>query len=168
MPAAEFSSLISTALTLKELGVALVGERDRHKAAAIEADFTKRLLEIQTQLMQVLGAVVEKDQTINTLLDRVRKLEADKTERDRYRLTNVGTVGQFVAYELRPAVELQARADEPPHFLCQPCFDAGKKSVLRINHGNALCSVCKRNVTIGPTATVQPVRSHNPFSARDW
>lgn len=128
----DFSMLITTLGAAKDMAGALVGERDRQKAAVIEVNLTEKILQAQAQLAQVLAAVIEKDAAIRTLGERVRELEAAQNERARYQLARLGSVGNFFAYRLRAAAELGERADEPQHFLCQPCFDAGKKSVLRI------------------------------------
>lgn len=147
---AEISSLVSSLAHAKNLGSALLDERDRQKAAAIQIDLTNQIVQAQGQLSQVLGAIIEKDGAIQTLTQRVRELEAQQAEKARYRLAKVGTLGNFFAYELRPAAELVERSDEPPHFVCQPCFDAGKKSVLHQRDTIIKCYVCDNAAIINP------------------
>ena len=154
---AEISSLVSSLAHAKNLGSALLDERDRQKAAAIQIDLTNQIVQAQGQLSQVLGAIIDKDGAIQTLTQRVRELEAQQSEKARYRLAKVGTLGEFFAYELRPAAELVERSDEPAHFLCQPCFDAGKKSVLRKDYALLICSLCKTKVAVeGGSAPTAP------------
>lgn len=141
--------LLSTINAARELGSALIQERDRLKAAAIQVDLSEKLIQAQTQISEVLAAITSKDASIAALLERVRELENRQNEHARYLLAKVGILGDFFAYGLRPAAELSERADEPAHFICQPCFDAGKKSVLRIAGATASCSLCNTHVQIG-------------------
>ena len=123
----DVSTLVASISAAAELAKLLVNERDRQKAAAIESQLTDKITQAQIQLSQVLGAVIEKDGRIQVLTERVRELEAEQSEKQRYRLAKLGAVGDFFAYELRPAAELVERSDEPPHFICQPCFDIRKQ-----------------------------------------
>ncbi|MEN9375982.1 MAG: hypothetical protein RL710_1139 [Pseudomonadota bacterium] len=152
----DISLLLSSISGSIELGGLLVNERDRQKAAAIQSDLTEKLIQAQTQVSHVLAAIIEKDGLIQTLTQRNRELEASQSDRARYQLAKLGTVGDFFAYQLRAPGELGDRRDEPTHFLCQPCFDAGKKSVLLVGKYTALCSLCKTsfNVAIRPAVSV--------------
>ena len=164
------SLLISSVSSAVELGKLLVNERDRQKAAAIQTDLTDKLIQAQAQVSQVLGAIIEKDGRIQALVERVRELEAQQSERARYQLAKLGTLGDVFAYELRPAAELVERRDEPPHFLCQPCLDGGKKSVLRLQGNIAYCSLCKVGLHTAASSktTARAVRSSTPWGRRDW
>lgn len=144
----DISLLLTSISGSIELGNLLVNERDRHKAAAIQIDLTEKLIQAQVQVSQVLAAIIEKDGLIQALTQRNRELEASQTDRARYQLAKLGTVGDFFAYQLRTPSELGDRSDEPAHFLCQPCFDAGKKSVLLVGKYTALCSVCKTSISV--------------------
>ncbi len=163
------SLLVSSINGAVELGKLWLNERDRHKAAAIQSDLTDKLLQAQAQVSQVLSAIIEKDGLVQTLAERVRELEAQQSERARYQLAKLGTVGDVFAYQLRPAAELVERSDEPSHFLCQPCFDGGKKSVLRIQGTIAYCSLCNVSIHIKPIKPT-PKRQviDTGFRRRDW
>lgn len=160
----DIASLVSGLSTALSLVPALVQERDRHKAAAIERDLTDRILQTQAKLAEVLSTIIEKEGTIQALTERLRVLESDQREKARYRLAKVGTLGDFFAYQLRSAAELPERSDEPEHFLCQPCFDAGKKGVLRLNTYTAVCPLCKTTVVTANRPPIPPARSE--FSRR--
>lgn len=140
---AEASAALSSLTAIKQLAGLLVDERDRQKAAAIQIDLTNQC-------------------------EQLRVLEAKQSEQDRYRLAEVGTVGKFFAYALRPPSELAERADEVPHFLCQPCFSSDKKGVLRFLGLYATCPICKTSTQIkpAPPATLLPHR--NAGIRRDW
>lgn len=142
---------VATSLTvLKELGGLLLHERDRQKAATIHIQFTEKLIEAQAQLLQVLGAVTEQQRQIPVLEQRIRELEAGRAEKERYELAVVGVGGEFFAYRLRRPGELLERVDEVPHFVCQPCFEAGNKVLLCGNGGGYWwCPVCKHGGQVG-------------------
>lgn len=137
---------------LKDMGSALLNERDRQKAAAIHVQFTEKLIDTQTQLMEVLSAVIEQQRNIPVLEQRIRELEAERAEKQRYVLAKLGSGREFFVYRLRDAGELQERTDEIPHTVCQPCFEAGKKIVLVGNgEGYWNCPVCKHGAQVAPT-----------------
>lgn len=149
----DIPALLSSANALAHLGGLLVKERDSQKAAAIQIDFTNKLMEMQAKLSELLGTVIEQQRLIPTLEQRIRELQAQATEKSRYVLAKVGIEREFFAYRLRPAAELEERSDEVEHLLCQPCFDAGKKAVL-IGNGEGFwhCPLCKTGVSAGPAA----------------
>lgn len=156
---AELASTVTLLGGVKDLAGALINERDSQKAAALKIDLTEKVINAQAQLLQVHSAVIEKDGLVQTLTERIRKLEADKAERDRYKLAVLGTEGQFLAYRLREPAELAERADEPPHFLCQTCFDIeSKKSVLIHNgDGHWRCHACGKGVQASPRRPLPPI-----------
>lgn len=152
----EFTSGIAALSALKDLGGAWVGERDRQKAAAIEVEFTNKLLEAQTHLAQLLGTVISQQGHIGALEKRIRDMEAAQAEKERYVLAKVGSSREFFAYRLRDEAELKERTDEVAHFACQPCFETGKKVVLVGNGaGYWNCPVCKHGAQVTPS---EPLR----------
>jgi len=147
----DISTILSALTSAREWAGLIADERDRQKLATIQINLTNQIIEAQVKLSQVLASVIEKDALIQSLTERCRKLEADQTQKARYQLAKLGTGRQFFAYQLRPAAELLENQGEIPHFLCQPCFDAGKKSVLVHNgYGYWLCSLCKVGYQVEP------------------
>lgn len=146
------SAWISSLSGAAELVRLLVNERDRQKAAAIEIQLSEKILQAQAQALQVFEAIAAKDRAISALTERVGQLEARQSEKARYRLAKLSTSGDFFAYQLRPPGELEERADEDPHFVCQPCFDAGKRVVLSSNgDGYWWCPACKHGAQTEPS-----------------
>ena len=141
--------ILSSLNSAQALAGALFEERDRQKAATIQFQLTEKIIQAQAKLSEVLGAVIEKDRAISALMERNRELEAAERERARYELAKLGSIGDFLAYRLRPVAELTERLNEPAHFTCQPCLDAGKKSVLHVTSTRAFCSLCQTNTQIG-------------------
>lgn len=143
--------LISSLAGAREAVGMLINERDRQKAAAIQIDLSEKLLQAQALLAEVLGAVISKDAAIGALTERNRQLEAAQSEKARYELAELSVGGHLFAYRLRAAAELSERANEPPHFVCQPCFEGGKKGVLIAGEtwGSRtwICPMCKVEIT---------------------
>lgn len=140
----DFSTGLASFSAMSDLFALLVNERDRQKATAIQVEFTNKLIEAQTHLSQLQGTVIEQQRLIASLEQRVRDMSAREAEKERYVLSKVGSHREFFAYRLRGAAELVERADEIDHFLCQPCFDSGKKVVLSGNgEGYWECPVCR-------------------------
>lgn len=148
----DLPTIITSLATAHTLVGALLNERDSQKAAAIKIELTEKITAAQIQLSQVLAAIIEKDALVHRLTERNRELEAAQREKERYRLTRVGSLGEAFAYQLRPVAELRERNDEPSHFVCQPCFDAGKKAVLTMQGAYARCPLCNTMIAIGSPA----------------
>jgi len=149
--------LISSLAAAKDMAALLVDERDRQKAVAIQIQLTEKILQAQAQLAEVLGAVIEKDAATVRLAERCRELEAAQSEKARYQLAELMPGGHVFAYRLRARRELTERQDEVPHFLCQPCFDGGHKSVLAkadsMGRWVYSCRLCKCKWSAGPSNT---------------
>ena len=144
----ELSQLIPVGGAIKEIAAALVQERDREKLAALKIELTDKILDLQTKLLEVQSAVILERETLRTAQERLREMEGSEREKARYELAKLGAVGDFFAYRLRPQSELVERASEPTHFVCQPCFDAGKKSVLLVSTGESFCPACRLKVAL--------------------
>ena len=127
----------------------LVNERDRQKVAAIQIDLTQKIMDAQTQFLQMQGTVIEQQRAIAVLEERLRELQSKTAEKERYVLAKLGTEGQFFVYRPRPVAELEQGSAEVEHFICQPCFEAGKKVVLTGNgSGYWWCTVCKHGAQV--------------------
>lgn len=152
----DISTGLASFSALSEMVGLLVNERDRQKAAVIQIEFTNKLLEAQTHLSQLQGTVIEQQRLVSALEQRIRDMTAREAEKERYALAKVGAEREFFAYRLRAAAELVERADEVSHFLCQPCFDAGKKAVL-VGNGDGYweCPVCKFGAQAEPARPIQ-------------
>ena len=86
----------------------------------------------------------------------LRNLRDRSAEKDKYKIVNVGDHGAYVYAPKRDAMP-----GVTPHWLCQPCFDASKKSLLQfratvpgdgMRNGIALwgCPVCNESVEARP------------------
>jgi len=99
--------------------------RDEAKINAALADINQKHLDLSMaalQLAEKLGSL----QSTNAELQReIAELRSAKSERERYVLHEV-TAGAF-CYRANPGKS----GTEPEHYLCQPCYDQGIKSVMR-------------------------------------
>lgn len=141
----DISLLISTITGAKQLADALIGERDRQKAATIQIDLTEKIAQAQLQLLEVIGTLATQGDELRVVSKRLGELESNERERERYQLAELTPGRGAFAYRLRPAAELIERQDEPAHFVCQPCLDIRRhKVVLHVNPGGAIvCPACK-------------------------
>jgi hypothetical protein len=122
----------------------------------------EKLIQLQSQLAEIQNAVIEQNGLIEVYRKRISELESHERERLRYELCKLGTIGDFMAYRMRPSAELTERVDEPPHFLCQPCFDAGKKVVLKGNGDNFWkCPVCGNGAQVGVSVVAEKAAAFN-------
>ena len=157
----DVSTGIASLRGLVEISGLLVNERDRQKAAAIQIEFTNKVIEAQTHLLELLGTVIDQQRQIGALEQRCSDMAAAQAEKQRYVLAKVGTEREFFAYRLRASAELVERADEVEHFACQPCLEGGKKVVLSGNgDGYWECPVCKHGAQAGPATPIQHVTRH--------
>jgi hypothetical protein len=160
----DFSLLISSLAAAREMAGLLIAERDREKAAAIKVELTEKIAQAQIQLLEVVGLAASQGEALHVARERIRELEADQRERERYQLVEVVPGRGVFAYRLRPAAELTERADEPVHFLCQPCRAGGITSVLqRSTNGFFLnCSMDgahRIRIADDPPIHVEPMQS---------
>ncbi|MCL6378674.1 hypothetical protein EXT57_15115 [Pectobacterium brasiliense] len=152
----DIGALVTTFTAIRQIGSALIDERDRQKLAALQIDLTNKLMEVQSQFLELHGTVIDQQRLIPVLEQRIRELEASHAEKARYRLTKLGSQREFFVYALRPDAESSEGVSEVEHFLCQPCFDAGKKVVLSGNgDGFWQCPICKHGAQVEPTTPVR-------------
>lgn len=125
-------------------------------------------------MLQQLGAAQQSVLTLTAQLfelqnkyletaEELGKLKKALADRDSYSLFEI-TKGTF-AYRVNIAPEQsgasEPRSTEPVHYVCQPCFDKGIKSVLqRGNDGwwqyTLDCSVCGRKLGTGESVPRSP------------
>ena len=151
---------------IKEVGGFTINERDRLKLAAIQIDLTDKIMQAQAELIKVHDAIASKSILLRAAQERISEMEGKLHERGRYELAKLGTVGNFFAYKLLAPSELTERTNEPEHYLCQPCFDAEKKSVLHVGKFSCVCHLCKGTANIAAL----PVRNNRiaSFTGREW
>lgn len=123
----------------------LLDVRDTQKLSTVQSQLTERILHAQAHVADLLSVLMEKTVLCAKLEERVRELEGEKLERLRYELAEIASGGDL-AYRLKPSGALTERPSEPPHFICQRCFDQGVKIVLQKSNAwgteTFTCSAC--------------------------
>ncbi len=84
--------------------------------------------------------------------DEIRVLKAKADERDAYTLAELRT-GAY-AYARK---KTDGGNDQEPPYLCQPCYDKGVKSVLRLSAGNGEHGVWRCPCDKDHLISMQPV-----------
>ncbi|WP_234192674.1 hypothetical protein [Pseudacidovorax sp. NFM-22] len=164
----DIGALASSLTGTLTIAKAIASERDAIKLAELRTQLGEKIIESQGKLLEAQSSIQDQLATISLLRKEIDQLRAERNERQRYDLAAVGEFGNFFAYKLRPASELVDRATEPQHFLCQPCFDGGRKSVLLLN-SHSYCSICKQTVQIKRSPPAPPNRSRVARGiSRDW
>ncbi|MDD5297645.1 MAG: hypothetical protein PHU46_12100 [Rhodocyclaceae bacterium] len=143
-------SLINGAFTslklAKDIGLAAMELRDWNKMASEIAKMNTELFKAHDALFGLQRTLFELDGNYRDTARELDKAQEALAERGRYALFEIG-LGQFVYRVELPEL---GRNDggpaivEPTHYLCQPCFDAGRKMVLRLylNAADGPVAVC--------------------------
>jgi hypothetical protein len=148
-------SLISAAVNslriAKDIGSAAIELRDFNQMSAEFSKMNGELLKAQDALFAHNASLLELHGKYADVCDELRKMKDALNERGRYTLFEIGA-GKF-AYRLKVPGKGEASvmpgADEPMHYLCQPCFDAGRKMVLHLypdaaDGPGAMCPKCAK------------------------
>ena len=122
------------------------------------AKFGSAIIELQAQILAAQhGALAAQEreatmaEEIRRLKEKMAKLEAWDTEKQRYQLTDFG--GGTFAYLLKPDVG----SSEPEHRICPACYQKGEKSILQFLHivstkqEKFTCPCCKTEFYFGAT-----------------
>lgn len=123
---------LRTAFDLVKLGVAA---RDDAKIRDALSAMAERLADANFAALEASERVMAQSALIDDLKTQLRDAQQRVREREDYVLQEVRP-GAFV-YAFRPKQRAGEAAQPgndhvaPPHYLCQVCFDDGKKSVLQ-------------------------------------
>lgn len=146
-------SLLTAALTgIKtsyEMGVAAVGLRDANKIASAVSQINDQLLKDRENLILFSEKLMVMKEQLMHAQEENRELKAAAKERSNYALVKLAS-GNFV---LQSKVDVNEASTEPMHYVCQPCFDFGRKAVLQpyqiyVTSDMLRCPLCKDIVKI--------------------
>ncbi len=149
---ASMAALAGTLKTCYDLGNAAIGLNDSNKLSTAIAQMNKQLLEAQHSLFVLSGQAFALQQQLVQSEEQKRKLEASLEERDRYVLFEVGREQFVYRFKVEQEVAAGPGISQPAHYICQPCFDNGRKVVLRFFDSSTFgphytCSVCQAEVS---------------------
>lgn len=152
----------------KNIAQTMIGLRD---AAA----FQQKMIEFQNAILEAQDRAFAANDERAALIDKVGKLEAQvakleawETEKKRYQLESMPP-GVFVL-TLKP----EMANGEPPHHICQTCYQRGKKSILHSDEpGNGIyhlsCNECGSKLQVGNyRAPKIDYGDHNPGGPNSW
>lgn len=125
----DIASAISGATAMLGIAKGAIAARDDFKAQQALGDVQTKLLEITTAALALSQTNIALTDEIRLLKDEAHNSQMKARERERYLITELGT-GTY-AYKSQPAEE---GTSEPLHYLCQPCYDKGVKTILRIQN----------------------------------
>ena len=118
------------------------------KASAKAVEMNTVILTAQRHAIAAQAREMEMTHRIRQLEEEVVQLKDWDVQKENYGLKCL--TGTAFAYTMKDGVE----TSEPPHWLCQPCFENAKKSVLqirkRVESGFGVwgCSVCGAEVRV--------------------
>ena len=142
---------VMTSLSLAKEGVsAAIGLRDFNASAAALAGVNDQLLKAQEGLFVYGARLAELQGKLAEANEELTELKRVRAERDNYALFELRE-GIFV-YQRKPSAnpsEGSRDAVEPTHYLCQGCFDQGKKFVLQLQNKHWCCSNCNTRLWNG-------------------
>lgn len=136
------SGVITSINAIKEITKAGIAVRDFNLTAAEISKINGELLKSQDLLFKHNAELLTIQQELFEKDRRIRELEASMSDRDAYFLD-----------QLVPNVWVYKSKTNPPHHLCQPCYDAGKKSILQsgfLPHRapGYICQICKSTISL--------------------
>lgn len=164
------ASLTSAISAARDIAQGAIGMRDVVLVNEATTRLLQRLLEAQNALLAHNTALLQLQNEQFEAREEIRKLQEAARERGRYTLFEL--VPGHLAYRVNIAPEQSGSSEpgstEPMHYVCQGCFDQGRKAVLRISQYVAHCPLCKSNIRLGerPTETGPSIFSN--WGGRDW
>lgn len=125
----DIAAAISSTATMLGLAKSAIAARDESKAQQAITEVQLKLLEVSNAALSLSQTNIALTDEIRTLKDKARQLEMKASERDGYTLTEAcpGTYAYKSSHD-------QDAGNTKSHYLCQPCYDKGVKSVLRFLH----------------------------------
>jgi hypothetical protein len=122
----EINSALIGVKSLIDLAKAALDARDDAKVKDALISMQDRLYEATSAALSAQEKVAALQDTATKLKDDLREIQAQVHEKERYPLAEVRP-GAY-AYAYHPVDDGKT---EPAHYLCQNCYDAKIKSVLR-------------------------------------
>lgn len=128
----DIASAISLTSGLLGAAKTAIAARDEAKAQQAIADVQMKLLDVSTAALSLIQTNISLTDEIRLLKDENKQLQMKASEREGYTLSEISS-GVY-AYKSKPSEE---GTDPPLHYMCQPCYDKGVKSVLRLHRHDA-------------------------------
>lgn len=131
-------SLINTAFTAlraaKDISTAAIELRDWNQMVGEMTKINGELLKAQDALFTHNANLLELQHEMAQMVNDLRLAKEALAERGRYSLFEIGRGKLVYRFNVVQSESegAEAIAKQPIHYLCQPCFDLGRKMVLRL------------------------------------
>lgn len=141
----------------REIGKAAVGIRDFNQLATVVAQLNEQILKAQDSLFAHNTQLFALQQENFDLTGKLARAEEKLADRGRYTLVEISdrTFVMGLNKRIEATAHDTAHGLELEHYLCQPCFDKGIKSVLQKSsfYGaiSLECTICKERFSTGQT-----------------
>lgn len=122
----DFSTAISSALGMVQIADAALKARDSTKASQAISEIQLKLVELSMSALTVTEKNMSLANEVRSLQDELNELKRKASDWDKYTLAEV-CIGVH-AYQPK---KYGTDSGIPFHYLCQPCYDKGIKSMLR-------------------------------------
>ena len=147
----EIGAAMSGLQATKDIVKGMTIIRDAAALNTVKVHLQSSILDAQEQLFAALEKQAAMSARVVELEQEVMRLKDWSAERETYQLAQVYT-GAYV-YMRKAGME----AGQPPHWLCAPCYDNRKKSILqRLDAAGARpptrewqCPSCKATISVG-------------------
>jgi hypothetical protein len=164
------ASLTSAISAAREIAQGAIGVRDAVLINEATGRLVQKLLDAQNALLEHNAALLQLQNEHFKVHEELRELREAASERGRYTLFEL-VPGKF-AYRVNIAPEQSGSSEpgsaEPLHYVCQGCFDQGRKAVLRISEYVAFCPLCKDNIRLRERPAQATPQVVSAWSKRDW
>jgi len=146
---------VSSIKQAAEIGKVLLTIRDTSMVSQEVLKIQELLLKAQESLFSLSAQLIALQQENFNTTEELRKCKETLAERGRYSLFSLSDKFHAYRVNLAPEGTHSISASEPLHYVCQPCFDKGIKSVLHVGEYRAVCPVCK---VVGYIKSKPPLR----------
>lgn len=147
MDFSQFAALLQGTKTIADLLSASIEARDQLKVAELTAELHDRIARANSAVLDIQSKYLVSVEKCAALLEeslamreRIAEITKRASEADNYLLAELAT--NCWAYRIKP----EKQGSDRPHYLCQPCYDKGVKSVLgcflRLSQPAWLCPNC--------------------------
>lgn len=147
------ASAVTAISTARDMAKGLVGLRDEALVREHLAALNEVLLKTQEQLFAHNAAFSKLADEHHKARQELRELQEAMRERGRYTLVHLGSSQFAYRVDLTPETggTSQPGRMEADHYICQPCFDIGRKVVLQgLSVGGVpcgyTCPICKTQI----------------------
>lgn len=120
------AAALSSLKNAKDLAESLTDAKQALETDRVKAELLPLITQAYTQVLEARLAQADLADELREAKAQIAKMEEWKREAQRYRLQSIGA--DAYCYVLKP----EAAGEEPPHGLCQNCYENQRKAVLQL------------------------------------